>query len=55
MTNSSLLDRINATLPDLKKSEAKVARAILADPDAATRSSIAALANAANVSEPSVN
>lgn len=50
-----LLGNINAALPKLKKSEAKVARAILADPDSATRSSIAALAAAAGVSEPSVN
>ncbi len=55
MDDASLLNQINAALPDLKKSEAKVARAILADPDAATRSSISALANAADVSEPSVN
>ena len=55
MEDDSLLNRINAELPDLKRSEAKVARAILADPDAATRSSIASLAKAAEVSEPSVN
>jgi RpiR family carbohydrate utilization transcriptional regulator len=42
-------------LPDLNKSETKVANAILEDPEAATRSSIAVLAAAAKVSEPSVN
>lgn len=55
MDDAALLNTINAALPDLKKSEAKVARVILGDPDAATRSSIAALASAAGVSEPSVN
>ena len=55
MDDASLLSTISSALPDLKKSEAKVARVILQDPDAATRSSIAALAAAAGVSEPSVN
>ncbi|MEP6389201.1 MAG: transcriptional regulator HexR [Halioglobus sp.] len=55
MDNASLLTTISNALPDLKKSEAKVANVILQDPDAATRSSIAVLAAAANVSEPSVN
>ncbi|MEP0202233.1 MAG: transcriptional regulator HexR [Halioglobus sp.] len=55
MDNASLLTTISSALPDLKKSEAKVANVILQDPDAATRSSIAVLAAAANVSEPSVN
>lgn len=50
-----LLGNINAALPSLNKSETKVARAILADPDGATHSSIAALAAASGVSEPSVN
>ena len=53
--DASLLSRINSALPDLKKSEAKVAYAILEDPDTATHSSIATLAAAAGVSEPSVN
>ena len=52
---NNLLTQLSATLPDLNKSEAKVANAILEDPEAATRSSIAVLAAAANVSEPSVN
>lgn len=51
----NLLTQLSATLPDLNKSETKVARAILDDPEAATRSSIANLANMAGVSEPSVN
>ncbi len=53
--DTPLLTTISAALPELKKSEAKVASVILKDPDAATRSSIAALAYAAGVSEPSVN
>jgi RpiR family carbohydrate utilization transcriptional regulator len=53
--DTPLLTTISAALPELKKSEAKVAGVILEDPDAATRSSIAALASAAGVSEPSVN
>ena len=50
-----LLAEITAALPSLSKSECKVARAVLEDPEAATRSSIAVLAKAAGVSEPSVN
>ncbi len=46
-TDTPLLTTISAALPELKKSEAKVASVILEDPDAATRSSIAALAAAA--------
>ena len=52
---NNLLTQLSAALPDLNKSEAKVANAILEDPEAATRSSIAVLATAAGVSEPSVN
>ena len=51
----NLLAQLTADLPKLSKSEVKVAEAILADPEAATRSSIAALASLAEVSEPSVN
>ena len=47
---ANLLSELNAALPDLNKSETKVANAILEDPEAATRSSIAVLASAANVS-----
>jgi len=55
MSSNNLLARISTALPDLNKSEVKVANAILEDPEAATRSSIAVLASAAGVSEPSVN
>ena len=53
--DGNLLTALSAAMPDLNKSEAKVANAILEDPEAATRSSIAVLAAAAQVSEPSVN
>lgn len=52
---SNLLSVIAEELPRLNKSEHKVATVILSDPEAATRSSIAVLAQAAGVSEPSVN
>ena len=55
MNTPNMLRRLDAALPDMSKSEAKVARVILRDPEAATRSSIAVLAAAAGVSEPSVN
>ena len=45
---NNLLTQLSAALPDLNKSEAKVANAILEDPEAATRSSIAVLAAAAS-------
>jgi len=51
----NLLAVIQRQLGDLNKSEAKVANAILKAPEEATRSSIASLAAAAGVSEPSVN
>jgi RpiR family carbohydrate utilization transcriptional regulator len=50
-----LINIITDALPSLNKSETKVANVILSDPDAATQSSIAALAKKASVSEPSVN
>ncbi len=53
--DDNLLADIQARLDSLNKSERKVAEAILRDPSAATRYSIAALARAANVSEPTVN
>jgi RpiR family carbohydrate utilization transcriptional regulator len=55
MQHNNLLNVISDAQPSLNKSEYKVAQAILADPDKATRSSIANLAKAAGVSEPSVN
>jgi len=51
----NLLEDIQNRLETLNKSERKVAGAILRDPSAATRYSIAALARAAEVSEPTVN
>ncbi|HKK56348.1 MurR/RpiR family transcriptional regulator [Marinobacter sp.] len=53
--NDNLLEDIQSRLETLNKSERKVAEAILRDPSAATRYSIAALARAADVSEPTVN
>jgi len=53
--DDNLLADIQDRLDSLNKSERKVAEAILRDPSAATRYSIAALARAANVSEPTVN
>ncbi len=55
MQPANLLTVISDQLPNLNCSESKVAAVILADPEAATRSSIANLARAAAVSEPSVN
>lgn len=52
---ANLLRQIQEKLDTLNKSERKVAEVILKDPEAATRSSIAALAKAAEVSEPTVN
>lgn len=51
----NLLKQIQDRLDSLNKSERKVAEAILRDPTSATRYSIAALAQAADVSEPTVN
>ena len=53
--DDNLLEDIQSRLESLNKSERKVAEAILRDPTAATRYSIAALARAADVSEPTVN
>ena len=55
MRSPNLINIITDALPSLNKSETKVANVILSDPDAATQSSIAALAKKASVSEPSVN
>jgi len=52
---SNIVQEINNALDSLNRSERKVAEVILADPQAATRSSIAVLARAALVSEPTVN
>jgi RpiR family carbohydrate utilization transcriptional regulator len=53
--DDNLIEQIQSRLQRLNKSERKVAEAILRDPSAATRYSIAALARAADVSEPTVN
>jgi hypothetical protein len=47
----NLLEQIQSRLDDLNKAERKVAEVILHDPQQATRFSIAALAQAAGVSE----
>ncbi len=51
----NLLEQIQSRLEELNKAERKVAETILRDPQQATRFSIAALAQAAQVSEPTVN
>lgn len=50
-----LINRIEEALQTLSKSEKKVAQEVLVDPQKAYQSSIAALAKAAAVSEPTVN
>ena len=52
---SNVLAQIQAALPGLSKSDIKIAEVVLSDPEAATRASIAHLAQRAGVSEPSVN
>ncbi|TWI52801.1 RpiR family transcriptional regulator [Pseudomonas duriflava] len=52
---STLLQLIQARLPELNRAERKVAEVILNNPRQATRLTIAALAQAAKVSEPTVN
>ena len=49
-----MLGKIASARAGLRKSEAKVADAVLADPDAAVRSTLQALAREAEVSEPTV-
>ncbi len=51
----NILQKIKTTRPFLSKSELKVADVVLADPNGTIRSSIAALARSADVSEPTVN
>ncbi|MDG1694380.1 MAG: SIS domain-containing protein [Porticoccaceae bacterium] len=55
LSNQSLIEVISKELPRLNKTQAKVAKTILADPKLATESSIATLAKKSAVSEPSVN
>ncbi len=54
-TDENLLEQIQSRLEELNKAERKVAQVILHDPQQATRFSIAALAQASSVSEPTVN
>ena len=54
MTNN-LLQRLSTQQDQLNRSERKVVQVIVADPQSATRMSIAALAELAQVSEPTVN
>ncbi|MCE3028329.1 MULTISPECIES: transcriptional regulator HexR [unclassified Salinicola] len=55
MANHDLIARIRTRIDELNRSERKVADVILRDPDAAIGMSIATLAQAATVSEPTVN
>jgi RpiR family carbohydrate utilization transcriptional regulator len=52
--SAGLLDLIYERLPQLRKSEQKVAEAVLGDPPRVIHESVAALAKRANVSEPTV-
>jgi RpiR family carbohydrate utilization transcriptional regulator len=54
-SNGNLLQRLSTQQDQLNRSERKVAKVIAADPQSATRMSIAALAELAQVSEPTVN
>ncbi len=54
LPTTAVLDRIRAYRADLRRSEQAVADAVLADPEGAVRSPIAALAGRAGVSEPTV-
>ena len=51
----NLIEEMRSALSDLNKTEKKIAKNILADPEAATQKSIAVLAKSSGVSEPSVN
>tara|TARA_B100000780_G_scaffold40615_1_gene25233 strand:- start:168 stop:1031 length:864 start_codon:yes stop_codon:yes gene_type:complete len=53
--NNNLLQRLSTQQDQLNRSERKVVQVIVADPQSATRMSIAALAELAQVSEPTVN
>jgi RpiR family carbohydrate utilization transcriptional regulator len=53
--NNNLLQRLSTQQEQLNRSERKVVQVIVADPQSATRMSIAALAELAQVSEPTVN
>ncbi|QJU55740.1 SIS domain-containing protein [Herbiconiux sp. KACC 21604] len=53
-TTDTLLERITRQLPELRRSEAKVAQLVLGDPNGALQYTMAGLAEAAEVSEPTV-
>jgi RpiR family carbohydrate utilization transcriptional regulator len=53
-SGTNLLDEIHERLPSLRRSERKVAEAVLADPAWAIHASMAATARAAGVSDPTV-
>jgi RpiR family carbohydrate utilization transcriptional regulator len=50
----NVLEVLQDVLPGLRKSEQKVAQIVLADPDAAVNATVASMARAAGVSEPTV-
>jgi RpiR family carbohydrate utilization transcriptional regulator len=50
----NVLEAIQDALPRLRKSERKVAQVVLADPDGAVNATVASMARAAGVSEPTV-
>ncbi|WP_405848674.1 hypothetical protein [Streptomyces sp. NBC_01518] len=52
ITSASFLDRIRERVPQLRASEEKVATVVLGDPERVIRESVAALAQRAEVSEP---
>lgn len=54
-TDVNVLAQLQNALPTLGRSDTKIAKVVLDDPDEATRTSIAHLARKADVSEPSVN
>lgn len=53
--NGNLLNRIADAVDDMNRSEKKVAQFVLAEPEKTTGSSIASVAQASGVSEPTVN
>lgn len=53
-SDGSILARVSERLPQLRRSEQKVARAVLDDPAATMRSTVGGLAAAAGVSEPTI-
>jgi len=55
LASNNMLQSLSEQLEQMNKSERKVAEHVLSDPESATSSSIATLAQAAGVSEPSVN